>query len=191
MRPRRARRTGLRTAENVRSWELRAVADVLLAAVIAGLSVSPVTAERLAGLFGFVPVSRLCLRRWVDEVCKSVEVEEELLSERADLMDGSLTFAEVVDELLKVVDADASGRVDADASGRADRAGALEEAPAVPGYWMVFEGAVGVEFELSDGTGFCDELAGFRGLAGVCWTSVTGGLPEDIPLWDFPLSRTT
>jgi hypothetical protein len=66
----------------------------------------------------------------------------------------------------------------------------MEEAPAVPGYRTVFEGAVGVEFELSDGTGFGDKSVGFRGSAGAGRIAVRGGLPEDIPLYDLLLGRT-
>jgi hypothetical protein len=69
--------------------------------------------------------------------------------------------------------------------GRTGAADALVEASAealaVPGYWIVFEGAVDVEFKLFDGTGFDDERAGFRGSAAAGWVTDRGGLPEDMP----------
>lgn len=112
------------------------------------------------------------------------------MSERGDTADAAgAWFSDVVG--VDVLGAAASGRVEVPAaSGRVEAAGALEEASAVPGYWMVFEGAVSVEFDLSDGTGFDDERTGFRGLAGAGWVIERGGLPEDITLWDLPAGRT-
>jgi hypothetical protein len=71
----------------------------------------------------------------------------------------------------------------------ADAAGALV-APAEPGYFTVLEGAVGVEFELFDGTGFGDNELDFRGSAGDGFTIVKDGLPELAFFWDLLLSRT-
>ena len=77
-----------------------------------------------------------------DESDEFVEVNEEL----------SLKFVEEVEcdcTALGCMDAaDEPGRTDeVDAWASAEAEGAMEEAPAVPGYGTVFEGAVGVEFE--------------------------------------------
>lgn len=98
-----------------------------------------------------------------------------------------------VRELLLGPAADGIGGAVGDVTGglaNAEAAGTLREAPAAPGYWIVFEGSVEVDFDLSDGTGFGDKLVGFRGSAGVCVVRERGGLPEDIPLWVLLLSRT-
>jgi hypothetical protein len=97
------------------------------------------------------------------------------------------TVVGVVGILGGMADADAGGLADAAAAGTA---GAVGGAPAAPGYRTVFEGSVEVEFDLSDGTGFGDKVAGFRGSAGAGLIRVRGGLPEDIPLWVLLLSRT-